>query len=89
MEAHIIVRGYVQGVFYRASLKQQADMRNVHGWVRNRLDGSVEAVLQGSEDALRAVLNWSQVGPRGARVDSVDVQWSDVREHVGAFDLRG
>ena len=66
-QAHIVVRGLVQGVYFRGSLKQEADARHVTGWVRNRADGSVEAVLQGTHDAVTAVLAWARHGPQIGR----------------------
>ncbi|MDP8225555.1 MAG: acylphosphatase [Candidatus Lernaella stagnicola] len=65
----IVVFGRVQGVWYRAKTKERADKLSVTGWVRNNADGSVEAVLEGEEDALFELVNWMGVGPRLARVD--------------------
>ena len=84
-----MVRGRVQGVYFRGSLKQQADMRGVTGWVRNLPDGSVEAVLQGPRDRVSPVVEWMRVGPRGARVDSADVEWSPGGEPLHGFEVVG
>lgn len=70
---HVIVEGRVQGVGYRYSLLLEADRRGVAGWVCNRTDGSVEAVLEGTDDAVDAVLAWMAEGPPGARVDAARV----------------
>lgn len=64
--------GRVQGVGYRDALRGAALARGVDGWVRNRRDGSVEAVLQGSAEAVEAVVAWARRGPPAARVDRVD-----------------
>jgi len=64
----ITVRGRVQGVGYRDALCRQAETLGVTGWVRNRSAGSVEAVLQGSADAVDALLSWARRGPPAARV---------------------
>ena len=69
----IIVRGRVQGVFFRESLRRFAQQRNVAGWVANRPDGTVEAVLEGVDDAVERVVDFAHRGPRGAQVHSVDV----------------
>ena len=85
----MIVRGRVQGVFFRGGLKQQADTHGIAGWARNRVDGSVEALLQGPRDAVSSVADWMRVGPRGARVDSADVEWSEVDEPLQGFEVVG
>ena len=67
----IRVSGRVQGVGYRYALRDEARRLGVHGWVRNRADGSVEALVQGDDEALAALVTWARRGPRAARVDSV------------------
>jgi acylphosphatase len=69
---HIIVRGKVQGVGYRAWITGEAEARGLAGWARNRKDGTVEAVLSGSEDAVAALVAKCQYGPGMARVTRVD-----------------
>jgi acylphosphatase len=68
-----VVRGRVQGVAYRASLRHEAIQRGLVGWVRNQLDGSVEFFLQGEPASLEEVLAWARSGPPLARVTGVDV----------------
>jgi acylphosphatase len=65
--------GRVQGVYFRESLRQQAQTFDVAGWVRNRRDGSVEAMLQGEPTAVEAVIAWCRRGPGAARVERVDI----------------
>jgi acylphosphatase len=69
---HITVRGKVQGVGYRAWIEGEAVARNLAGWVRNRKDGTVEAVLAGPEDAVAALIAKCQYGPGMARVTTID-----------------
>lgn len=69
---HIIVRGKVQGVGYRAWITGEAEARRLAGWARNRRDGTVEAVLSGSEQAVFALIEKCRHGPGMARVDSID-----------------
>jgi acylphosphatase len=71
---HLSIAGRVQGVGYRYALRGEAVARGLAGWVRNRRDGSVEAVLQGDAAAVQAVLDWARRGPPAARVDRVDAQ---------------
>jgi acylphosphatase len=66
------VHGRVQGVFFRDTCRREAQAAGVGGWVRNLPDGSVEALFEGSEDAVRRMLDWVQHGPRYARVELVD-----------------
>ena len=71
---HVVVRGRVQGVFFRDSCREQARLLGVSGWVRNRSDGSsVEAVFEGSEEAVRRMVAWCHHGPPRAFVEAVDV----------------
>ena len=69
---HVMIRGRVQGVGYRAFVEYEASQRGIGGWVRNRRDGTVEVVLAGSEDAIAGVLEACRKGPWGARVDAID-----------------
>jgi acylphosphatase len=68
-----IVHGLVQGVFFRDSTRQRARQFGVSGWVRNADDGTVEAVFEGPEDAVERLVDFVRRGPRGARVDGVEV----------------
>ena len=70
---HLIVTGRVQGVGYRDSLRDEAEKRNVRGWVRNRRDGSVEALVQGLPDAVDEIIAWARRGPSMARVTDLRV----------------
>lgn len=83
---HLLIRGHVQGVGYRWSLVQAALQRGVQGWVRNRRDGSVEALATGPADAVQSLIDWARHGPPQARVDAVDV--GTVAEPVAGFVQR-
>lgn len=65
------IEGIVQGVGYRDALCREARQRGIRGWVRNRSDGSVEALVHGQADAVEALLAWARRGPPAARVDRV------------------
>lgn len=69
---HVVIRGRVQGIGYRAWTDYEARERGIAGWVRNRRDGSVEAVLAGSEEAVSTMVASCHDGPRGAKVSAVN-----------------
>ena len=71
---HVEVQGRVQGVFFRASCVERARALGVAGWVRNTLDGQVEAEFEGEPQAVAAILEWCSEGPPFAVVDQVDVR---------------
>lgn len=69
----VVVRGRVQGVFFRDTCRREARSRGVTGWIRNAEDGSVEAAFEGEPAAVEAMIDWSHRGPEGADVTAVDV----------------
>ena len=83
----VVVHGHVQGVFFRDSVRRLAQQRGVTGWVANRADGAVEAVLEGKPDAVERLVELCRAGPRGARVDSVDVT-EEEPEGLSGFAVR-
>jgi acylphosphatase len=83
----VILTGHVQGVFFRSSLAEAATNEGVSGWASNRSDGSVEAVLEGSPDAVDAVLGYCRTGPVNASVDSVEVS-AETPEGLSGFETR-
>lgn len=83
----VVVHGLVQGVFFRDTTRRQAERRGVAGWVRNNPDGSVEAVFEGDEDTVDRLVELCREGPRGARVDSVDVL-KEEPEGLSGFAVR-
>jgi acylphosphatase len=70
----VVVHGDVQGVFFRASCRSEADSRGVVGWARNEYDGTVSAHFEGSPEAVEAMVAWAREGPRHAVVERVDVR---------------
>ena len=84
---HALISGTVQGVWFRAWTLQEAQARGLDGWVRNRRDGSVEALVHGKADAVHALIDWARRGPPGARVAEVrSVEASD--EAGRDFEIR-
>ena len=74
MTRHLRISGRVQGVGYRDALRREALARGLAGWVRNRRDGTVEAVLQGGTAAIEEMIVWARRGPPAARVDRVEAE---------------
>ena len=83
----VIVRGFVQGVFFRDSVRRLARQHSVSGWVANRPDGAVEAVFEGEADAVERLVAFSRKGPRGAQVESVEVT-EEEPEGLSGFAVR-
>ena len=81
------VRGRVQGVAFRASLRREARAAGVTGWARNLADGRVEAVLEGGPGSVAALVAWCRAGPSHARVDRVEVQ-EEPPEGLAGFEVR-
>ncbi|MEV7974075.1 acylphosphatase [Cellulomonas sp. NPDC089187] len=83
----VVVRGRVQGVGFRWSAHAEAERLGLSGWVANRDDGSVEAVIEEPADAVARMVEWLGTGPRAARVDTVDIQHEEP-EGVTGFGVR-
>ncbi|RLE60332.1 MAG: acylphosphatase [Thermoprotei archaeon] len=88
VRAHIFVSGIVQGVFFRATMREVARKYGVTGWVRNLPDGRVEAVLEGPEEAVKKVIEWAHRGPPLARVEKVEVKWEEYKGEFKDFNIR-
>ena len=84
----IVVSGRVQGVGYRISMREAANDRRVTGWVRNRRDGTVEAVVQGDDDDVERMIAWCRRGPPPARVATVTTEARSVDPAMESFELR-
>ena len=86
--AHAVISGRVQGVFFRMETKREADNQGVFGWVRNRDDGTVEAVIEGDEDRVVSMITWCKKGPPRSNVTRVDVTWMPHQNEFGGFEIR-
>jgi acylphosphatase len=86
VQRRVVVRGRVQGVFFRDTVRRQAEQRGVAGWVRNRSDGAVEAVFEGAEADVERMIELSREGPRGASVEDVEVTFEEP-EGLSGFEI--
>jgi len=83
IRAHLIIEGRVQGVWFRDSTRNEATRLNCTGWVKNRFDGSVELVAEGSQEEVKKLIEWCHHGPPGARVTMVH----EIKEdYTGKFE---
>lgn len=86
---HLSIHGLVQGVGFRRYMVYKAQQLDIGGWVRNRGDGSVEAVVQGAQAAVAAIIECAQRGPRASEVSAVTVSAAEgVENFHGRFDAR-
>lgn len=88
VRVHLRIYGRVQGVFFRANTRKQARKRGLGGWVKNLDDGSVEAIIEGPEDDVREVVNWTREGPPRANVEDIEVDWEDFEGAFEDFEVR-
>lgn len=84
---NLIVKGKVQGVFFRASAKQTADKAGITGWVKNRHDGNVEIMANGTEEAIQSFIAWCRKGPARAEVAEVIITPVQM-EDLGSFEIK-
>jgi acylphosphatase len=84
---HAVVHGDVQGVGFRYFVQRKAHQLGLSGWVRNNDNATVELVAEGARDQLEKLKQAVEEGPRAARVDRVDADWSSATGTLGAFDL--
>ena len=87
-QVYVIIKGTVQGVFYRSSTKEKADTLNLKGWVQNHYDGSVHAMFQGPSDTIQDMLNWCKTGPEHATVTDIETQPIPTLDPFSDFSIR-
>lgn len=81
--AHVFISGRVQGVFFRAGTREEAERQSVDGWVKNLSDGRVEAVFEGDPASVEALVEWCHEGSSRAKVDDVEVTYEEPRGEDG------
>ncbi len=89
VRAHVFVSGRVQGVFFRQSAREKAMSLNIKGWVRNVDDGRVEAVFEGEDEDVKAIVKWCRKGPGTADVDDIEVVFDEKPHGENGFSIRG
>jgi acylphosphatase len=84
----LVAHGRVQGVWFREGMRQEAQRLGVTGWVRNRRDGTVEAVVHGAPAAVEAIVAWARRGPEAAEVERLEVVPADGEGELARFEKR-
>ncbi len=82
-----MISGLVQGVLFRKRIMELAQSNGINGWVRNLPDGRVEAMAEGEKTSLEELIQFCRVGPSGAKVKSVDIQWSEYKAEFRGFKI--
>jgi len=85
---HLLIRGRVQGVFYRASSRDIAVNLSLTGWAKNNLDGSVEIIAEGDENDLKDFLKWAKKGPENAEISEIKEEWLPFKDEFDDFEIR-
>ncbi len=86
--ARVVISGRVQGVFFRAYAREQAQRLRLSGWIRNCPDGTVEAVSEGTKEDIEEFIRWCHQGPSSARVENVTIDWEPYRGEFQSFGVR-
>jgi acylphosphatase len=86
-QAHLIISGLVQGVFYRATCKETAIRLGLGGWVRNLSSGDVEVLAQGEKENIEKLIEWCRKGPLHAKVSNLKIEWQNKTENFTTFKV--
>jgi acylphosphatase len=86
-QAHLLIEGRVQGVFFRAFTREVSARLGLKGWVRNLHDGRVEAVFEGSKPLIEKAIEECRKGPRGSAVANIDIEWKEPSGVFADFDV--
>jgi len=88
VRVHLIISGFVQGVFFRSNTQEKAKEIGIFGWVRNLGDGRVEAVFEGEKERVEKIIGWAKRGPERARVENVEIKWEEYKGEFEDFEIR-
>lgn len=88
IQAHVLISGKVQGVFFRSNTEDKAKELGLNGWVKNLPDGRVEAVFEGNEKKVKEMVEWCKKGPRFSHVRRIDVEFNKASNEFKNFEIR-
>ncbi|MFH1228645.1 MAG: acylphosphatase [Planctomycetota bacterium] len=86
-QAHLLIKGTVQGVCYRANTRDKAQSLGLSGWVRNIPGGNVEAVFCGDREIIEQMINWCRKGPHGAMISEITTSWESPQDNSNSFEI--
>lgn len=86
--AHVLFNGKVQGVFFRANTERKAIESGITGWVKNRDDGTVEAIFEGEKNKIKGLVNWCTRHQPYAKVNDSHVIWESYKNEFDSFEIR-
>lgn len=85
---HLLISGLVQGVFFRHHTREKGESLGLTGWIRNTGDDKVEIVAEGAKEKLENLVTWVHQGPPAARVEKVEVEWSEATREFQGFEIK-
>lgn len=88
IRCHVFVSGLVQGVFFRSTTEEIANLLGLKGWVKNTKDGKVELLIEGEKEKIEEMIKWLHKGPPLARVEKVDIEWQEFKGEFNEFKIR-
>ncbi|NHJ31622.1 MAG: acylphosphatase [Asgard group archaeon] len=86
--ASFLIKGQVQGVFFRVNAKEMASSLSITGWIKNNPDGSVSGVAEGPKDLVSKFLDWCKRGPSQAEVSALDFNWEEYKGEFSHFEIK-
>lgn len=88
IRVHLFISGRVQGVFFRENSRRKAEKLELNGWVKNLDDGEVEIILEGDEEEVKKMINWTKKGPIFAKVDKVEIKEEEYKDEFKDFKVK-
>jgi len=88
IRAYIYISGRVQGVFFRENTRRLAETLGIKGWIKNLVDGRVEAVFEGEKENVQKIIDLTKKGPDSAKVDNFEIKWENYKGEFENFEIK-
>jgi len=88
VRVHLMISGLVQGVLFRSNTREIARELRLTGWVKNLLDGRVEAVFEGEKEKVLKIIEWAKRGPELAQIENIEIKWEEYKGEFDDFEIR-